>query len=46
MVVMLSRQLEYCAYAATGLFMTDDFDELEQQYNKVCERGCVCVCLL
>jgi hypothetical protein len=36
-VVMLSRNLEYCSYAQTALFMTDDFDELEQKYNQVGE---------
>eukprot|EP00879_Flechtneria_rotunda_P025730 GHRR01027369.1.p1 GENE.GHRR01027369.1~~GHRR01027369.1.p1 ORF type:complete len:272 (+),score=81.93 GHRR01027369.1:263-1078(+) len=35
-VVLLSRNLEYCAYAHTALFMTDDFDELEQKYNQAC----------
>lgn len=35
-VVMLTRNLEYCSYAHTALFMTDDFDELEQKYNQVC----------
>lgn len=34
-VVMLNRNLEYCSYASTALYGTDDFDELEQQYNKV-----------
>lgn len=33
-VVMLTRNLEYCSYAHTALFMTDDFDELEQKYNQ------------
>eukprot|EP00775_Hariotina_reticulata_P008851 gene8851-9030_t len=33
-VVMLSRNLEYCSYAQTALFMTDDLDELEQKYNQ------------
>jgi hypothetical protein len=34
-VVMLNRNLEYCSYASTALYGTDDFDELEQQFNKV-----------
>jgi hypothetical protein len=34
-VVMLNRNLEYCSYGSTALFGTDDFDELEQQFNKV-----------
>eukprot|EP00878_Enallax_costatus_P004851 GHUV01005105.1.p1 GENE.GHUV01005105.1~~GHUV01005105.1.p1 ORF type:complete len:266 (+),score=79.02 GHUV01005105.1:231-1028(+) len=33
-VVLLTRNLEYCSYAQTALFMTDDFDELEQKYNQ------------
>eukprot|EP00882_Tetradesmus_deserticola_P002617 GHRQ01002783.1.p1 GENE.GHRQ01002783.1~~GHRQ01002783.1.p1 ORF type:complete len:270 (+),score=108.58 GHRQ01002783.1:180-989(+) len=33
-VVFLSRNLEYCSYGQTALFMTDDFDELEQKYNQ------------
>jgi hypothetical protein len=36
-VVFLSRNLEYCSYGHTALFLTDDFDELEQKYNQV---GC------
>jgi hypothetical protein len=34
-VVFLSRNLEYCSYGSTALFLTDDFDELEQKYNQV-----------
>lgn len=34
-VVMLNRNLEFCSYGSTALFGTDDFDELEQQFNKV-----------
>ncbi|WIA35756.1 hypothetical protein OEZ86_004152 [Tetradesmus obliquus] len=33
-VVFLSRNLEYCSYGASSLFLTDDFDELEQKYNQ------------
>jgi hypothetical protein len=39
-VVMLNRNLEFCSYGSTALFGTDDFDELEQQFNKVrCETN-------
>lgn len=40
--MLLSRSTEYCGYAATSLFGTDDFDELEAQYNKVCLQRCSC----
>jgi hypothetical protein len=39
-VVFLSRNLEYCSYGHTALFLTDDFDELEQKYNQVGMFGC------
>lgn len=32
--MLLSRNTEYCGYAHTGLFLTDDFDELEEKYNQ------------
>ncbi|KAF8057896.1 coq6 [Scenedesmus sp. PABB004] len=33
-VVLLTRRAQYCGYAHTALFMTDDLDELEQKYNQ------------
>ncbi|KAI8477294.1 MAG: membrane protein [Monoraphidium minutum] len=35
LVILLSRNLEYCAYASSAIFLTDDFDEAEQKFQQV-----------
>lgn len=35
LVILLSRNLEYCAYGSSAIFMTGDFDEAEQKFQQV-----------
>jgi hypothetical protein len=33
--MLISRNLEYCAYGSSGISLVDDLDEAERKYNSV-----------